>query len=195
VTRKTEPLSMPPEKATPIGSVPDECASMLRSHFAISSASAPMYRRPISPASAGSELRSGVKNQLDDVVCRHHARVARVELVGQAVPFQRLVQRVNPVGHVQRRPFVAFGQKVAHGAVHRPRHPDVDALGGHDGERAVDRADPGWVAVQHMPARFLEVHVGDAVERGVEQVDHAIDGLQHDRIVRQRRMSSRAHHR
>ena len=50
------------------------------------------------------------------MVRRHHARVARMELIRQAISCQRLVQRVDPVGDVQRRPFVPLGQEVAHRA-------------------------------------------------------------------------------
>ena len=119
------------------------------------------------------------------MVRRDHARVARVELIGQAISCQRLVQGVDPVGHVQRRPFVPLGQKVAHGPVHRPCQPDVDVFGGHDGERAIDGAHGRRVAALHVTTCLLEIHVRDAVERRVEQVDHTMDGL-HTGIVKHR---------
>jgi hypothetical protein len=55
---------MPPEKLTPIGSAFPPARSMLRSHFVIASASAPIYRRPISSRSGGSVPPTGVKNRV-----------------------------------------------------------------------------------------------------------------------------------
>ena len=73
-------------------------ASIAVSHFAISSASAPMYRRPISSRSGGQRAALGREEpgvgrdrigtaderELDDVVRRHHARVARMKLARRA---------------------------------------------------------------------------------------------------------------
>ena len=62
------------------------------------------------------------QRDLDDVVGGHHARVARMELAGEPVGGERLMQRVDAIGDVERRPLVALGQEVAHRPIERPRH-------------------------------------------------------------------------
>ena len=93
------------------------------------------------------------------------------------------MQRVDAIRHVQRRAFVALGQEVAHGAIHRARQPHGDSLGGHKGERSIDGADGGRVAGEHAAARLFHVHVRDLIQRRVEEIDHTADRMTHGRIV------------
>jgi hypothetical protein len=60
VVRKMLPLSMPPEKHTPIGSY----GGITCSHCAISSANASIYNLPITSRSAGKVPDAGVKNRV-----------------------------------------------------------------------------------------------------------------------------------
>ena len=118
------------------------------------SASAPIYRRPISSRSAGSDvalrreeprvdrirIRAADERQLDDVVRRDHPGVARMKLRREAVGVSASMQGVDAVGDVQRRALVPLGQEVPQRPIDRARHAHRDALGGHQGERPVDRA-------------------------------------------------------
>ena len=124
------------------------------------------------------------EGEIDHVMRGDHAGVARMELTREAVAGQRLEQRVDAIGHVQCRPFVAFGQEVPHRAVHRSRQPDGPAFGGHEREGTVDCADGCGIRAQHAAARFDHGHVADSVQVRIEKIDDATDGLQHGGIVR-----------
>ncbi len=115
------------------------------------------------------------EREVDDVVGRHHARVARVELRGQAVGLERGVQRVDAIGDVQGRAFVALGQEIPQRAIHRPRHADRDALGRDQREGSVDGANRRGVAAQHAAPRLVQIDVRERVQRGIEQIDDAAD--------------------
>ena len=114
---------------------------------------------------------------------RHHARVARVELIRQAVVRKRLMQGIDAIRHIQRRAFLAFGQEVAHRAIHRARQANRDPFGGHKGERSIDGADGDRVAGEHAAPCGFHVHVGDSIQRRVEQIDHTADRMTHGGIV------------
>ena len=106
-----------------------------------------------------------------------------MELVRQAVGGERAVQRVDAVGDVEGRAFVALRQEVAHRPVERARQPDGHAVGGDERKRASMRANAGRVAVEDAAARLVDGHVADAVQGGIEEVHDPADGLEHDRIV------------
>ena len=95
------------------------------------------------------------------------------------------MQRVDAIGDIQRRALLPLGEEVPHRPIHRPRQPDRDALAGDQRERSVDRADRVRVAAQHARARLVDVHVEEAVQGGVEQIDDAADVSLHAAIVRQ----------
>ena len=79
-----------------------------------------------------------------------------MELLGQPVGDQRLVQRVDPVGDVQRRALVPLRQEVAHRPVERSGHADGDAL---DATMANDPSMPrtaSGVPLRTRRARVVE---------------------------------------
>ena len=76
-------------------------------------------------------IRIGAADErnFDDVVGGDHAGVARVELTGEAVCCERVVQRVDAVGDVERSALLTLRQKVPQGSIERARQADGDALG------------------------------------------------------------------
>ncbi len=100
-------------------------------------------------------VRTAHERDLDDVVGGDHARVARVELIRQAVGRERAVQRVDAVGDVEGRAFVALRQEIAHRPVERPRQPHGHAFGGHERERAVDAANAVRLTREDAAARLV----------------------------------------
>ena len=107
-----------------------------------------------------------------------------MELTREAVVFQRLMQPVDAIGDIQRGTLVPLGEEVAHGPIHRSRQSNRAAFVGDQGKRSVDGADRRRIAAEHARARVLQVHVEDAVQVGVEQIDDAADGIQHAAILR-----------
>jgi len=55
---------------------------------------------------------------------RDHARVRRVELVGQTFMLQLLIDFINPFGDDQRGAFCPFCQEIPHRAADRASHSD-----------------------------------------------------------------------
>ena len=106
-----------------------------------------------------------------------------MELAGQPLGGQRLVQRVDAIGDKQRRTGGALGEEVADGAVHRPRDAHGDAVVRHQRKRAVDPAHGVGIARQHASDGLVDVHVVDHVERRIEQIDDAADGLIHGGVT------------
>ncbi len=112
---------------------------------------------------------------LDDVVRRHHPRVARVELAGEALALEELVDGVDAVGHDERGAGRLLGQEVPQGAVERPGEEHAAAVARHEGERAVDLPHRGRVPEREARAGLVEGHVVDAVLRRIGEVDDALD--------------------
>ena len=131
----------------------------------------------------GVRIGTADERDLDHVVGGNHPRVAGVKLTRQAVAVERRMQRVDPIGHVERRALVPLGQEVAHRAIERPREPDGHPLGGHQCERPVDAAHAAGIAIEDAPSGLLDAHVGDTVQSRVDEVDDPADGLEHGRIV------------
>ena len=128
---------MPPEKLTPIGA---RASTRARSATATSRS-----RRRARRCSAGRSrrdrrqraalrreearvdrvgIRTADERELDDVVRRHHAGVARMELRREPGVVERPLQRVDAIGDEQRRALVPLRQEVAHRPIQRARHPD-----------------------------------------------------------------------
>ncbi len=91
------------------------------------------------------------------------------------------MQRVDAVGDVEGRAFVALRQEIAHRPVERPRQPHGHAFGGHERERAVDAANAVRLTREDAAARLVERHVAEAVQGGIEEIHDPADGLKHGR--------------
>ncbi len=102
-----------------------------------------------------------------------------MELAVQAFRLEGAAQAVDPIGHEERRPLLAFGQEVAQGTVEGAGHVHRDAVPGEEGERAVDAPHGRGVGGADALARLVHRHVLDLVHGGVEQVDHTIEGSVH----------------
>jgi len=102
--------------------------------------------------------------KVHDVMRRHHARVAGMELVVEALGLKLLVNRVDAVGDDERGSFVTLGEEVAHRAIERPGHANSLAVAREQGERTVNFAHGFGFAGEHAPARFVHGHVIDAVQ-------------------------------
>ena len=167
MTSSAAPLSIPPEKATPIGSsragyavnrreplrdFVGECADVAaanlveirRQHAA----------RRVEEAGVG-RIRIGTADQpqLEDEVRGHHPRVTGVELRGKAFAVECAMQRVDPIGDEQRGSFLALGEEVSHRSIERTRQPHGDAVSCHQRERAIDRAHIGRAAAANTRRR------------------------------------------
>jgi hypothetical protein len=94
-----------------------------------------------------------------------------MELIGQSVLRQEMVDRVDPVGHDQRRPFGLLGEKEPQRPVERARHPHMESVAGDQGERSVDRPDGFRVAAQYSGPGLVDRHVIDSVDRGIGEVE------------------------
>ena len=123
------------------------------------------------------------ERQVDDVVSRHHARIAWMKLGVQAVCDEGLMQRIDAVRHIEGWTLLALRQEVAHRSIHRSREPDGLALDGHERERSVDAADGLRIASEDPPPRFLDVHVDDSVQGRVDEIDDTADRGRHREIV------------
>lgn len=110
-----------------------------------------------------------------------------MELVREPVGEQGRVERIDAVGHVERRAPRAVWPGSSASACHRPGQPDGNALGRHDCERAVHRADGRRVPAEHDAAGRLERQGAQSMGRWIDQVDHTADVAMHGRIVHHRR--------
>ena len=119
---------------------------------------------------------------LDDVVRRRHACVARMELAFEAFFLERPMQGVDAVGDEERRSLAALREEIAHGPVERSRHPDGDAVAGHERERTGDCPHARRIGGRHAASRLLEVEIVQPVERRIDQVDDAFNRVVHDRL-------------
>ncbi len=183
---------MPPEKQTPIGSGsrgsfdPAQPFRDLVGEGAHVETPELVEVGPQDPARGREEAGVGGvgvgtahETKLEHVVCRHHARVARMELSVEAFLGERRAQGVDPVRHEQRRTRLPLGEEVPHGPVHGPRHAHHDAVPGHERERPVDGADARGVGSGKKAPRFSHVHVPNLIQGRIEEIDHALDGLLH----------------
>ncbi len=102
-----------------------------------------------------------------------------MELAGQSLGRQRLMQRVDAIGDEQRRTGGALGEEITHGPIHRPRDADGEAVVRDQRKRAVDAAHGVGIARQHASSSLVDIHVVDHVERRVEEIDDAADGCVH----------------
>ena len=195
MVRKTLPLSMPPEKQTPIGSLAGTGVQPLRDFFG---------QRGDVDAADGIEIggqRAGCgreearvdgigigaadKLQFDDVVRRHHARVAGVKLRVQTFGLEPVEDGVDAVSHDQRRAFSAFGQKIAHGPVERARHLDGLARPREQGEGAFDSPHGFRRMLEQKLAGVVDAQVVDLVCFGVRQVDDSFNIVVHNQPQRE----------
>ena len=80
--------------------------------------------KPVELAYVASFKFADDERQIDNVVSRDHARVARVKLPREPVVLQRLMQAIDAVGDIERRAFLAFREEVAHRPVERSREAD-----------------------------------------------------------------------
>mgnify|MGYP003694697739 CR=1 FL=1 len=111
----------------------------------------------------------------------NHARVAGMELACEAVSRERLVQRVDTIGDVQRRSFVPFGQEIAHRPIHRPGQADRDAFAS-PRARTIHRWRGRPTTLRSTRGAALPlIHVEQPVQTWVEQIDDATDRLKHVR--------------
>ena len=120
--RKTAPLSMPPEKQTPIGSLRRTAAQPLRDLVGQGADVAPADRVEVRRQHARARgvkkrvyvgLGSGQPmSSISTTWCAgHHARVARVELVGEALAAEPVVDRVDAVGDDEGRARARLARK------------------------------------------------------------------------------------
>src|SRR5262245_49908204 len=102
-----------------------------------------------------------------------------MELRSQTIMFESAVQSVDAVGDVKCRALLSLREEVADWTIHRSRDPHGDAVYGYQRERSVNGAYRVGVAAQHAAPRFLNIHVCDAIEIGLEEIDDATDGREH----------------
>jgi hypothetical protein len=88
---------------------------------------------------------------------------------------KRPLKRVDTIGDEERRPFLAFREKVAHRPIERSRHTDGDAVDGDNREGTVDVADRGRITAEHTATGFSRVDVMKLIQTRVEEVVKTID--------------------
>ncbi len=114
---------------------------------------------------------------LDDVMGRHHARVARVELAREAFLLEEGPDDVDAVGDHERGARRLFRQEIAQRAVERPREPHATAVARDERERAVDLPHRFRRGAADPSACFFDGHVVNAILLRVRQVDDPFDVL------------------
>ena len=143
---------MPPENGTPIGAAESWTASQRRSS-AVDRLDVPAAdlvevrgQRPTRRIEEPPVYRVGIgapdESQHRDVVRRHHARVAGVELPRPTPPRQFGCNLIDTLGHDERRPVDRLGQEVAQRPVQAPRQHDALPVLRHQRERAVQIRAP-----------------------------------------------------
>ena len=123
----------------------------------------------------GIGVRASDELQLDDVMRRHHARVAGMKLVLEAFALEPGVENIDAVGDDERGTFGALGEEVTERAVHGTGEPDTFAFARNEGERAFDFADGFGRSVEHAGAGFIHGHVVNLVGGGIEEVNNAFE--------------------
>src|SRR4051812_19450319 len=96
-----------------------------------------------------------------DVMRRHHARIARMELIRPPTPRELLTDRVDSLGHDQHGSLARLREKVAQWAVEAPRKHDSLSLLRDDCKRAFELAHAVGVECQQPP---LCLYLADAPE-------------------------------
>ena len=186
---------MPPEKQTPIGSLGGNGLQPLRDLFRQRGDVGAANLIKIGGQSAGcgrkearvDRIGIGASDelQLDDVVCRHHARVAGVKLRVQTFGLEPVEDRIDAVSHDQRRALSALGQKIAHGPVERTRHFDRLARPREQGERTLNSPHGFRRMVEQELAGVVDAQVVDLVCIGVRQVDDSFNVVVHNQPQRE----------
>src|SRR2546430_2674822 len=124
-------------------------------------------------------IRAADELDFHDVMRRHHARVAGMELVVEALGLKLLVNRVDAVGDDERGSFVTLGEEVAHRAIERPGHANSLAVARQQSEGAVNLADVFGLAREQALTRFIGCHIVDAVKGRLEEVNDPFNVMVH----------------
>ena len=131
----------------------------------------------------GIGIRAADQTQFHHVVRWHHPRVARMELVGQALGRERRSQRVHAVGDEERWALGSLGEEVPHRAIERAGHANGDAIARDERERALDAAHRIRVGRQHPRPRLVLGHVMEHVQGRVQKIDDPLDVTVHCTIL------------
>jgi hypothetical protein len=106
-----------------------------------------------------------------------------MELAVEPRVLQRALERVDTIRDEEHRPFLALREEVPHRSIERSRQAHGDPVHGHERKGAVDAPDGRRIAAEHAAAGLLEIDVVQQIQSRVEQIDDAIDGSFHRRIV------------
>src|SRR5678815_1070568 len=109
-------------------------------------------------------VRTADESKRRDVMRRHHARIARMELIRPSTPCQFLADHVDALGHDQNGPLARLREKVAEWAIETPCEHDSLSLLRNECKRAFELAHAVGVECQQPP---LCLHVTDAPETPV----------------------------
>ena len=112
---------------------------------------------------------------LHHVVCRHHARVARMKLAVKSFLAEPGVNFVNARRNDQHWPGLLLGKEVPHRPVQRSRHAHGLALVGDQRKRSRNAADRLRRTVQQALPCLFQALAEDEIGSRVDEIDNAFD--------------------